>query len=81
MAKNRFELNKAGVIALLKSDGMKAALEAQGSAVLSRLGSGYTTHDVMSSDRVKVFVSAETKEAVNENYENNTLLKALGGKA
>lgn len=76
--KNRFALNKKGVVELLKSAEMQAVLNEYGSVIASRAGDGYECNDVMSGDRAKVFVRAETDEARRDNNENNTLLKALG---
>lgn len=79
MSKSGFELNSAGVVELMKSQEMAAVLDEYASAVASRAGDGYAVSAVMSGDRAKAFVSAETKEARAENNENNTLLKALQG--
>ena len=79
MGRAKFELNKAGVIELMKSAEMKAVLNEYGSRVSSSAGAGYEAKDVMSGDRAKVFVYAETEEAKKDNLKNNTLLKALGG--
>lgn len=76
--KSKFVLNSAGVVELMKSAEMKAVLEGYGSRVASTVGSGYEANTVMSGDRAKVFVHAETDEAKQDNLKNNTLLKALG---
>ena len=44
--------------------------------VKNRCGNGYSTHK--GKKRVNVSVVATTDEAVQDNYENNTLLKVLG---
>lgn len=79
MANFKFELNPAGVVELLKSSKMEAALLEQGRSVASAAGKGYSYRSVSSGDRKKVFVSANTKEANRDNLKHNTLLKALGG--
>lgn len=79
MARSRFKLNSAGVIELLKSSEMQSVLKEYGGMVASSAGNGYSCDEVMSGDRAKVFVRAETSEAQKDNLENNTLLKALGG--
>lgn len=78
-SKVKFELNKAGVVQLLQSDEMEAALNTYGLQVASRAGDGYGHITVPSEDRVKCFVRARTKKARRDNMKNNTLLKALGG--
>ena len=79
MSKNRFELNSAGVVELMKSVEMAAVLNEFAEAVAGRAGTGYKISEVMSGDRAKAFVTADTDEAIADNSENNTLLKALGG--
>lgn len=79
MADLRFELNSAGVVELMKSQAMIDLLNAFAESVQSTAGDGYESDIVMSGDRAKAFVRAETKEAYNDNLENNTLLRALGG--
>ena len=79
MAKFKFELNSAGVVELLKSAEMKEVLKEYGGKISSSAGNGYAYEEVMSGDRAKVFVGAETPEAQKDNSENNTLLKAIGG--
>lgn len=79
MSKSEFELNSKGVVELMKSAEMVSVLNEYASAVAGRAGEGYSTSAVMSGDRAKVFVKAETDEAIKDNSENNTLLKALGG--
>lgn len=79
MAKNKFVLNKKGVIGLLKSSEMQTVLNEYGSRVASTAGDGYEDGIVMSGDRAKVFVFAHTADAKKDNLKNNTLLKALRG--
>lgn len=79
MSKSGFELNSAGVVELLKSAEMAAVLNEFAEAVAGRAGEGYAISEVMSGDRVKAFVTADSEEAIADNSENNTLLKALGG--
>ena len=72
-----FELNINGLRELMKGDEMQAILDSAGSAVAHSAGGdyGYRTHV---ADYVAICnVYPETKEAAKENYEDNTLLKAL----
>lgn len=79
MAKSqvRFELDKAGVGKLLKSQDMQNVLNAHASAMLSGLGAGYETDSFVGFDRAHAVVKAVSREARRENSENNTLLKAV----
>lgn len=80
MAKMKFELNSAGVVELMKSAQMQSILNEYGAKVASRAGDGYSAENIMSGDRAKIFVQAETPKAKSDNLKNNTLLKALGGR-
>ena len=79
MSKVDFKLNRAGVRELLRSPEALSVVESYAAPVQSRAGEGYeiTTHT--GKNRVNASVHAETYEARKDNYENNTLLKALGG--
>ena len=79
MSDFRFELNEAGVRALLKSSEMQAILSEYGSKVMGRVGEGYEMTAGTTSQRAKVNVRTETPRAMVDNLKNNTLLKALGG--
>ena len=79
MSKIKVELIREGVGELLKSDDVAAVCKQYAEAVASRAGDGYTVDTFVGKTRVNAMVSAETKEAYNENLKNNTLLKALGG--
>jgi len=76
MANNfKFKLNYAGVGALLKSTEMQNVLATYASQVKDRAGDGYDVY----VGRTRANVSVVTEVAEQDNYENNTLLKALGG--
>lgn len=77
MSKVRFELNKAGVRELLKSEKMKEIVSNHAKNARSRLGSGYQTDTYTGKNRVNAMVWAESKEAKKENVDNNSLLKAV----
>lgn len=72
MAKVRIELNHDGIEELLKSDEMKSVLMDYAQNVANRAGSGYEAKGM--SSRVIVLVR---EEAEQDNYDNNTLLKAV----
>ena len=79
MAKKvEFELDINGLRELMKGPEMQAALQEAGDAVASGAGGDYGTR-VHVADYVAIAnVFPESKEAAKDNYENNTLLKALG---
>lgn len=79
MAKHvEFELNIAGLRELMKGPEMQAALQEAGDAVASSAGGDYGVR-VHVADYVAIAnVFPDSKEAAKDNYENNTLLKALG---
>lgn len=80
MSKVKVKLNSKGVRNLMKSQEMMnicthLAYQAQG-----KLGDGYKVTYMTGKTRVNASIGAESAEAIKENYENNTILKALGGK-
>lgn len=78
MAKVEFELDINGLRELMKGPEMQAALQDAGDAVASSAGGDYGVR-VHVADYVAIAnVFPESKEAAKDNYENNTLLKALG---
>ena len=78
MAKVEFELDINGLRELMKGPEMQAALQDAGDAVASYAGGDYGVR-VHVADYVAIAnVFPESKEAAKDNYENNTLLKALG---
>ena len=79
MSKVKFELNRAGVRELLQSQEMASICLNYANGVQSRAGNGYEVSTFVGRNRVNASVYAETAEARRDNYDNNTLLKALGG--
>lgn len=75
----RFELNKAGVRELMLSPEAQAVCAKYAGRIESAAGSGYTTTTRRGINRVHVRVAPDTREAVHDNYKNNTLLKAMKG--
>ena len=73
----RLELDYAGIGQLLKSDGMKAAVESTASEIAARAGSGYSSEPHLSSQRWNANVYPAIPEAWEDQLENNTLLKVL----
>lgn len=78
MTKVEFELNMAGLRELMKGPEMQGALEEAGNAVASAAGGDYGVRVHVASYVAIANVYPDSKEAAKDNYENNTLLKALG---
>lgn len=76
--KVKFELNLPGLNELMKSGEMQSILDAAGSSVAASAGSGYGHRTHVASFVAICNVYPETKEAAKKNYEDNTLVKALG---
>ena len=75
----KFVLNRSGVRELLRSQEMMDVIRDYAQQVADRAGDGYGLSEYVGRNRVNVSIGAETKEASQDNYDNNTLLKALGG--
>lgn len=78
MSSVRIELNSAGIREMLLSPEMQAVLEEHAAQVAGRCGAGYE-HDVhLTGGRAVASAYAVTPDAVKDNLDNNTLLRALG---
>ena len=77
MSKVKFELNGDGVQALLKSAEMQTILREHGGQKARQAGDGYASDVHVFQKRAVAHVFPETKEASNDNFENNTLLKVV----
>lgn len=79
MSKMKFELDINGLRELMKSAEMQSCLDQAGAQVAARAGGDYG-HRVHVADYVAIVnIYPDSKEAAKDNYENNTLLRALGG--
>lgn len=78
MAKVEIELNDAGFIALLTGQEVRSALEKETSRIARNAGSGYASEIGRGQKRLIGKVYTATREAKEDNMENNTLLKAAG---
>jgi hypothetical protein len=56
---------------------MQSILAAEGAKVAARAGDGYSSAVHVHSKRAVANIFPDTKESARDNYENNTLLKAL----
>ena len=86
MNKVDFKLNLPGLNQLMKSPEMQAILTEKGAEVMARANGNAQISDAQYSMDTKTInwiavttVRADNNEAVAENYNNNTLLKALLG--
>lgn len=78
MSKLKIELNIPAVRALRKSKEIVAELERHAKETLAALPDGYEKSEpYYGPNRANVSVSTETRKAMKDNAENNTLLKAL----
>ena len=78
MSKVRIELNTQEVFNIMKSKEMMDICTANALEIQAKLGDGYGTDEYVGKNRVNASVGPKTKEAYQDNLENNTLLKALG---
>lgn len=78
MSKSNFKLNLAGLNELMKSAEMQQCLDRAGSAVAAAAGGDYGKRTHVASFVAITNVYPDSKDAAEDNYENNTLLKALG---
>lgn len=73
----KFELNREGVRQLMQSSEMLDICLEHARATATAAGEGYEVSTHVGRSRVNASVKAETAEARQDNYNNNTLLKAL----
>lgn len=78
MAKIRISLDYAGIGQLMRGEGMAAAVGEYGAAIASRAGSHYGFRVRNTGQRQAADVYTADREGVQDNYDNNTLLRALG---
>lgn len=77
MSKFRFELNQAGVRALMQSPEMQSILKDKAGNAVNRLGSGYDSDIFVGKNRANAMVYADSFKAKLENSRENTILKAV----
>ena len=78
MAKVKVELNRSAVRELLLSDEMMNICHESAMQVQQIAGEGYEITKYTGKNRVNVSVIATSNEAIQDNLNNNTLLKAVG---
>lgn len=80
MSKIQFKLNEAGVIAMLKMDGVAKEIDSITKTVQGNCGgagAGYTADTQTGQKRMIGRVTAASESAKRDNEANNTLLKGL----
>ncbi len=79
MADVDFKLDRQGVRELLTSEEMKAVCESYAASTVSSLGDGYEYDSYVGQNRARATVWASSEQAIQDNSDNNSMLKALGG--
>ena len=74
----KVELNHEAVGELLKSSEMQELIKSYADEIAKRAGEGYESDTYNAGSRVIASAYTETEEAMEDNLENNTLLKAMG---
>lgn len=77
MSKVKIERNRAGIQALLRSSEVVKCLSDTAHDVQRRCGDGYETDSHMTSGRALASVYTAEIDAIYDNLDNNTLLKAV----
>jgi hypothetical protein len=77
MSKFKFELNRAGVRALMQSEEMQSILKDKADSALNSLGEGYKSDIHVGKNRANAMVYADTYQAKKDNLKNNSILKAV----
>ena len=74
----KVELNHEAVGEMLKSSEMQELIKSYADEIAKRAGEGYASDTYNAGSRVIASAYTETEEAMEDNLENNTLLKAMG---
>lgn len=77
MSNVRVVLKSYGIRELLKSDEMSKFVKEQADIIRDRCGAGYESDVKQMQTRVIASVYTEDTEAMQDNLENNTLLRAM----
>lgn len=81
MASAEFKLNREGVRELLTSEAMKSVCESYAADTVASLGDGYEYDGYIGKNRARATVRAVSDSAIQDNSDNNSMLKAVGGKS
>lgn len=80
MIKVEVEIDSKGARDLMRSEEVMQLCESYANDAMSKLGNGYLLTSYIGKNRLNVSIKAMTREARRDQYENNTILKAIGGK-
>ena len=78
MGNGKLVVDRAGVRRLLYSEGVKQAISQVAMSKARNMGSGYGVDTFNGFDRVHAIIKPGTKEAAEDNMQNNTMLKGVG---
>ncbi len=79
MSNVTIKLNSEGVKELLKSAEIMAECRSHAAEMAATLGADdYEVSEYVGTNRVNVSVRAKTEKALQDNLDNNTMLKAVG---
>lgn len=78
MNKVKVELNLQGLNELMKSQEIQDALQEAGTALAKAAGSDYEARTHLANWVAITNVYPNSKEAAKDNFQNNTLVKAVG---
>lgn len=77
MNRYKVKLNKKNVRAYMKSESVQAMLKERADAIASRCGEGYTADTYIGKTRANSMVKANTRAAIKDTLNNNTIIKAV----
>ena len=78
MSKYKVKLNKAGVRQLLYSKEIEDTLVGYANQKQQKLGPNYNVQTRQGVSRTVAIISTHKKEAIQDNLDNNTMLKVMG---
>lgn len=81
MAKVRIKLNSKGIRSLLSGSEVRGMVKTEAERIAAAAGDGYEVDVRKVGDRLRGEAFTATKEAMQDNMENNTLLKATGARS
>lgn len=79
MSANQIKLNSKGIRELLTSEEVGAFVRQEADRISGRCGAGYEADSFRGNFVRMSSVYTATQDAVNDNYDNNTLLRAVSG--
>lgn len=78
MSKFEIELNSTGIRDLLRSVEIRAELQRQAEKIRDKLGDKFQTDVYVGQGRANASVFTTDPEAIRENEQTNSMLKAMG---